>query len=589
MRAMSPRLATLFAAGVIAFAAITTLVGVATGAPLDFLIADAVTGMAFVVAGYAAARLRPASPAGPILLACGVLWYIGSYSPSGQPLVMYIGFAFERYYDLVLGALLLFLSSRVQRVEPRWLVVGFAAAFAFRSFGRLFMFDLPTMGCAECPANPFAFLADPPAWETVEIVGSYAIATFAAAVGVVVVVRLLTAGPVLKRARGWILAAGILAMGAATFDAFEYGYTTANHTQALFELEGVGDWLFSWGLFAARVLVPLAILVAILRMRAAPGLLGGFAAGLDQAGGSTAGDALRRALGDPSLALLRPTADGGWLSEDGAVAALPAPGEPRSVTLVGEPDQPVAALVHDPALLDQPELVAAVTRVLRLALENERLHSELEAQLRLVIESRTRIVSATEEERRRLERDLHDGAQQRLVAVMLALQQAGEAVATADVSPVVGERLEAATAELNDAIRELRELARGIHPAILEEEGLGAAVSGLARRAGLPVTVHAQLDGRLPAVVESTAYFTIAEALTNAQRHAGATQAEVHLVHTDGHLDLRVADDGAGGADPSRGTGLRGLADRVSALGGEFEVVSLPTGGTTVHASIPVP
>ena len=257
------------------------------------------------------------------------------------------------------------------------------------------------------------------------------------------------------------------------------------------------------------------------------------------------------------------------------------------MTLVGDADQPVAALVHDPALLDQPELVAAVTRVLRLALENERLQSELQEQLQLVTESRTRIVSATEEERRRLERDLHDGAQQRLVAVMLALQQAREAVAAAD-DPAVGERLDAAAAELNDAIRELRELARGIHPAILEEEGLGAAVGGLARRAGLPVEVHAALDGRLPPLVESTAYFTIAEALTNAQRHANATQAEIHLAHTDGHLDLRVTDDGVGGADPALGTGLRGLADRVSALGGEFEVTSTSAGGTTVHASIPV-
>ena len=113
-------------------------------------------------------------------------------------------------------------------------------------------------------------------------------------------------------------------------------------------------------------------------------------------------------------------------------------------------------------------------------------------------------------------------------------------------------------------------------------------MGGLARRAGLPVEVHAALDGRLPPLVESTAYFTIAEALTNAQRHAGATQAEIHLAHIDGHLDLRVTDDGAGGADPSRGTGLRGLADRVSALGGEFEVYGSAAGGTTVHASIPV-
>ena len=230
---MSRRGGALFAAGVIGFAAVTTLVGVVSGAPLDFLIADLVTGMAFVVAGYAAIRLRPASPAGPMLLTCAVLWWVGSYSPSGQPVVMYIGFAFERYYDLVLGALLLILSSRSQRLEPRWLIIGFAAAFAFRSFGRLFFFDPATMfGCAECPPNPFAFWPDVAAWEATEVIGSYAIAAFAAAVGVVVVARLLSAGPVLKRARWPILVAGILAMGAATFDAFEYGYTTATRDAA---------------------------------------------------------------------------------------------------------------------------------------------------------------------------------------------------------------------------------------------------------------------------------------------------------------------------------------------------------------------
>ena len=338
--------------------------------------------MAFVVAGYAAVRLRPASPAGPMLLACGVLWYVGSYSPSGQPVVMYIGFAFERYYDLVLGALLLILLRRAQRLEPRWLVIGFAAAFAFRSFGRLFFFDPATMfDCADCHPNPFAFWPDLAAWEATEVIGSYAIAAFAAAVGVVVVARLLSAGPVLKRARGPILVAGILAMGAATFDAFEYGYTTANQVPLL-ELEGVADWLFSWGLFAARVLVPLAILVAILRMRAAPGPLGGFAAGLDQPGGSTAGDALRRALVSRCSCSDRlRTAVGSRRT-----GPLPScPGRKRRGTSPSWATRNAGGGARPrPGAAREPELVAAVTRVLRLALENERLQTELQAQLEVV-------------------------------------------------------------------------------------------------------------------------------------------------------------------------------------------------------------
>jgi signal transduction histidine kinase len=256
--------------------------------------------------------------------------------------------------------------------------------------------------------------------------------------------------------------------------------------------------------------------------------------------------------------------------------------------MIGSVADPLAAIVHDPALADQPELLGGVIRVLGLALENERLQSDLREQLQLVTESRTRLVSAAEDERRRLERDLHDGAQQRLIAVMLALQQARAEAGDAKAPVEVARRLDAAADELNLAIRELRELARGIHPALLEEDGLAAAVAGLARRAGLPVIVRAELGGRLPPLVETTGYFTIAEALTNAQRHARATQAEVSITLVDGVLEVEVRDDGAGGADPSRGSGLRGLADRVTALGGRLNVESAAGGGTTVHASIPV-
>jgi signal transduction histidine kinase len=299
------------------------------------------------------------------------------------------------------------------------------------------------------------------------------------------------------------------------------------------------------------------------------------------------GDALRTALGDPSLVLFRPADPGAWTAEEGLPAMLPGAGETRVATLVGPADRPVAAIVHDPALLEQPELLEAVVRVLRLALENERLELELRDQLQAVTESRERIVSAAEEERRRLERDLHDGAQQRLVGVTLALQQARGTAGTGGVPEALREQLDAAARETSEAIRELRELARGIHPAILEDEGLGAAVAALARRAGLPVDVHVALDGRLPRLVESTAYFTIAEALTNVQRHARASRASVRLVQTEALLELEVGDDGQGGAEPDRGSGLSGLADRLMAIGGRLHVASGP-GGTRVRATIPI-
>ncbi|MBA2313772.1 MAG: hypothetical protein H0V87_00155 [Chloroflexi bacterium] len=589
---MSRRAGLALAAGVVAFATVTTSVGSASGAPPQFLIADLVTGLTFVVAGLAAVWLRPGSPAGPMLLVSGALWYVGSYAPSGQPVVTHLGFAFEAYYDLVLAALLLVMSSPAQRLQPRPLIAALATAMAVRSLGRLLLQDpVRLFGCAECPPNPFALWPDLAAFEGVEIASNLAIAGLAALVGLVALRRLLRSGPVWRRVRWPILLAGGLAMTATAYNAFEYARSTATG-ELLVELAEPWAEIFSWLVFGARTLVPLGFLVATLRVRGIPGPLGPFAAGLERPGGAgVLGDVLRAALGDPSLHVLRPAEAGTWTSEDGAPAALPGPGPVlgRAVTLVGPEDRPLAAIVHDSALLEQAELLEAVVRVLRLALENERLESELREQLQAVTESRQRIVTATEEERRRLERDLHDGAQQRLIGVTLALQQA-RATADAEAVPeALREQLDAAAGETTAAIRELRELARGIHPAILEDEGLGAAVAALARRAGIPVDVRLALDGRLPRLVESTAYFTIAEALTNTQRHAAASRATVRIAHAGGTLEIEVSDDGQGGAEPERGSGLRGLADRLMAIGGRLEVESGAGRGTRVRATIPAP
>lgn len=592
MRAMSRRGGLLLAAGVVAFAALTTLVGNASGAPLRFLVLDLATGMTFVVAGLAAVWLRPGSPTGPALLVSGALWYVGSYAPTGRPALTELGFAFETYYDLVLAALLLVLSSPVSRLQPRVLIVAMAAAMVVRSLGRLVFVDASIFGCEDCPPNPFALWPSLAAFEAVEIVTNFAIAGLAAGVGFVVLRRLLRAGPVLRRARWPILAAGGLAMGGAALDKFEYGWTTL--TQApLFEVPEPWSEVLGWLGFVLRALVPMAFLLVTVRLRAAPGPLGPFAARLEASGDAgTTGDVLRTVLGDPSLVLLRADDAGRWTGEDGAPAApLPLQGREsgRAVTRVGHEDRPLAAIVHDPALLDQPELLVSVVRVLRLALENERLEGELRDQLAAVTESRERIVSAAEDERRRVERDLHDGAQQRLVGVMLSIQQA-RAIAEAGGPPdALRAQLDAVAGETSEAMRELRELARGIHPAILEDEGLAAAVGALARRSGVPVDVDVDLARRPPRLVESTAYFTIAEALTNAQRHAHADHVSVRVRSNDGALELEVADDGAGGADPDRGSGLRGLADRVAAVGGRLAVDSPSGSGTRVRATIPAP
>lgn len=585
---MSRRAGLVLAAGVLVFAIVTSLVGIASGAPVQFLIADLAMGLSFVVAGLFAAWLRQGSPVGPMLLVSGALWFVGSYAPSGQPVVTHLGFAFESYYDLVLAALLLVLSSPAQRLQPRWLIAALAAAMALRSLGRLLLQDpVRLFGCPECPPNPFALWPDLAAFETVEVASNLGIGGLAILVGVMALRRLLRTGPVWRRVRWLILVAGGLAMTAAAFDAFEYAWTTATRAPLIEIAEPLSEAV-AWLVFGARTLVPVGFLVATLRLRGAPGPLGPFAAGLEQPGESgTVGDALRTALGDPSLVLLRAAGAEVWITEGGAPTVLPNPADGRSVTLVGPAERPSAAILHDSALLEQPELLDAVVRVLRLALDNERLEAELREQLQAVTESRGRIVTAAEEERRRLERDLHDGAQQRLIAVTLALQQARGTAGVEEVSDALREHLDRAADETTEAIRELRELARGIHPAILEDAGLEAAVNGLARRAGIPVDVGVTLDRRLPGLVESTAYFTIAEALTNAQRHARATHATVRVVYAEDRLELEVIDDGHGGADPQRGSGLRGLTDRVMALGGRLEVESKPGHGTTIRATIP--
>ena len=215
-----------------------------------------------------------------------------------------------------------------------------------------------------------------------------------------------------------------------------------------------------------------------------------------------------------------------------------------------------------------------------LVLRNVRLIEDLKT-------SRQRLVTAQDEERRRLERDLHDGAQQRLVAISLALRMA-RGLADPDADQALGERLDQASEELGRALDELREFARGIHPAILTERGLVPALQSLAERSTVPATVEAALDGRLAASVEATAYFVVSEALANVGKYSKATAVGIRAGWDEGELTVEVADDGIGGADPSRGSGLRGLQDRVAAVEGVLEVHSPPGQGTRLTVRIPI-
>jgi signal transduction histidine kinase len=241
--------------------------------------------------------------------------------------------------------------------------------------------------------------------------------------------------------------------------------------------------------------------------------------------------------------------------------------------------------VHDATLPQMRGHVEAVGAAAGLALENERLDAELRAKIDELRSSRERMLSIGLEERRRLERDLHDGAQQRLVSMALNIRLAR---AKLNEDPLAAEQLLASAGdELESALEELRELARGIHPAVLTDRGLGTALQTLANRAPVPVELGELPDGRLPEAVELAAYFVVAEALTNVAKYAEASHATVQVERHNGRVVVEVSDDGIGGADPGRGTGLRGLADRLAVIEGRLDVESERGHGTTVTARIP--
>ena len=337
-------------------------------------------------------------------------------------------------------------------------------------------------------------------------------------------------------------------------------------------------------LLVVPMILPVGLLITFLRPRLNRGRMASLVVELGRGvplGGLR--DVLARALGDPSLQLAFAAPSGsGYVDAAGQPVDLPVGDPTRTVTRLERGDELLGVLVHDPLIeVEDPGLVEAVGNAARLALENERLAAEVRAQLEEVRASRVRIVEAADAERRRVERDLHDGAQQRLVALAMRLQVAKQS------TPEASALLDAATTELETAIGEVRGLARGVHPTILTESGLAAAVDALAERTTIPMVVDV-VDGRFDATVEATAYFVVAEALTNVVRYSGAAGARV-TARADGDVLLvEVTDDGVGGADPAAGSGLRGLDDRVSAIGGRLSVASPAGGGTTVRAELPV-
>jgi signal transduction histidine kinase len=342
----------------------------------------------------------------------------------------------------------------------------------------------------------------------------------------------------------------------------------------------------AWLLNVIRILVPLGILVGILRLRETRSAIAQAIADVGDAPSRLVlRDALAGALRDPSLRILTWDDDGGgYRDEDGQLVPSPASSANGTVTPVETAGRRLAVIVHDPALDEDPGLVSAGVAVTRFAIDNERLGLEISRQLEEVRASRARIVEAGDAERRRIERNLHDGVQQRLVALAMALRRAG---GDAEIDSEAGRALRRGADEALVVVEDLRELARGIHPAVLTEAGLKPALQALADRSPVPVELDADLGTNVNGTAAATAYFVASEALANIAKHAGATTIRLSA-RTDGdRLTIRIDDDGVGGADAA-GSGLRGLADRVAASGGTFRVEAGPGGGTSVSAVIPL-
>jgi signal transduction histidine kinase len=449
-------------------------------------------------------------------------------------------------------------------------VAGSYALYALASLGTQVLWDPRDTGCP-CPANLLLLHHDSRLYAVADATSSVLLIVVTGAVLAVLVWHWRRSGVPGRRALTPVLASSlpIAALVVATTIVGE------NFLPPLAAL--------------ALTALPLGFLAGLVRSRMERAALGSLV--LELEGDGPMGrirDALARTLHDRTLevAYWMPS-EQGYIDSEGRPFPLPDARPDRSVTLLNRAGRPVAALIHDAAVNDNPELVDAAAAAARLAIDNERLQAEIRAQLEQVRRSRARIVASGDAERRRIERDLHDGAQQRLVTLSLLLGLAREqAASTQDAA--LAHALDEAADELRSALAELRELARGIHPAVLSEAGLKTAIEALAERLPVAVVVSSPCT-RFDAAVEAAAYFVAAEALTNVVKHAHASVVRVTVTHSSDCLTVEVVDDGAGGADPRRGSGLVGLTDRVGALAGRLELVSERGHGTHLTATIPCP
>ncbi len=441
-----------------------------------------------------------------------------------------------------------------------------------------------TCGTA-CPPNVFALTDTTPAVvddalrplrETLTVV-------LFAAVAVLLVQRARRAGPLLRLALTPV--AFMAAMRAVAMAAY-FIARAGGDEQVGPALEALG-WVWAMALPA----VALSFGAGLINRRAhAAGAFTRLATALrSPAEAVEVRKAMAEALEDPSLQFVSPVAQepGRWVDDAGRPVSPPRPGERQSVTEVRGAGRVLAAVIHDATLAQDRELVRTAASYALTAQENARLVKELRASVRELADSRARVIAGADAVRHGIEQDLHDGAQQRLIALQLRIQLAAEQLA--GVSPAAAGELNELTREVELTIEEVRRLARGIYPSLLADQGLTAALRAAARGSPVRTTVDTDGIGRLPPEVERAVYFACTEALQNAIKHAaGRSGVSISLARDDGVVLFEVQDDGAGfDGDPPKGAGLANLSDRVASVGGTLVIVSEPGVGTRVSGSVP--
>jgi signal transduction histidine kinase len=526
-------------------------------------------GGSFITCGLVAWWHRPDNGTGPLMTLTGFLYLIPQLlAEAGSDLLFTLSELVANWWLVSFAALVLaFPGGRVTARLDRALLA--ALAFGLVVVQVPYLAFLPFEDGRD---NALMISAHPGAADAIDTVQRSFNTTIVFAIVLVGAARWLRAAPALRRLLLPALA-GSLAMLILVLQS--YYQLFAGHFIRPSQDVAV----------LALVSVPLAFLFGVLRSQLARARMANLVVELQRAPDSRElGSVVARALNDPSLELVY------WLpgfecyvDADGTPVTLPAEGSARSATPIDHDGVHIAALVHDPALGYEPELLEIVSAATYVALERERLRDELASQVRELAGSRARLVEAGDAARRKLERDLHDGAQQRLVSLAIALRITEDRVRD---DPEAAAALAAARQELSESLEELRELARGIHPAVLEH-GLVVALESLAARSRTHVALEVDIPGRLPGQVELAAYFVACEALANVGKYAQASRVEIRVSRSDGLAFIEVADDGVGGAEATSGSGLRGLADRVEALGGRLRVVSPAGGGTVIAAEMP--